>query len=1010
MALTEKQILESLVPEAVVESITFESNRSGDTKGIFVRIIYSIYDVVEQDVIGQWFDQQEYEKYFLLTTKMKVNEDIPIMSIEKSALADSSAGSLLGSIDDSRIKKFTFEKTYLLDEQPRDLKFTVETKFDLGQMERDFGIDLFDLTKMSIIKEKEIVIYKNAQLQYPIQDFRLREQLKRFELSEDRIQNFEFLARKVSAKKKNDRKDAKDFFSDFWLTRNAQGEAKFVFIFDACSFFEKKSRYSEIYERLNALEKYEIVRTIQIPSLKIKRKRVKVLQDNNGRSVIDFKDEYSIEEIVETRKIAENSGFDKIISDNGSIMQINISGVSANALEDNNLLFLTGTDYNMANVTDGTYCYGVSVEVIDTTRQVLLNKLSFLKDRINLIEEILNDSLLPKFYDAQIDKYRMPLDEIVADDIKISRFKSSKSRVKNVYRTFIGNINSEDNRRINNFFRMDRIQSPKELEMIIEIMKSLLQNSASIIGESNDYFSGKKDASASDIRIIEEKYYTEPSKVFDSNIQKMDGAEYLSNFENKEPDAAMREITTLAKDTGDIGLRVIDGGEYESRITSEIAKFFDPGITQVTVPMLNNQREGNNAVSLTGPGSEFLSVSAVLKPSSSPSIFSGRRDIKISNNIIKDSIIKNLENRIPGTPIYASIDERRGASYISRQGGSFGDSSKSRTLLEQDSGKTSSISRPLRLPDRIIEGLERETRKKASEDFVTQKNFEEFIFNKVVKEVKSSFYRRALVVSAGNLPGGAPGSVFDGMTTVKKREVIESAPNQVVAYSILPREELNETSFVVSSEFLTKISFLSGFEKDEEKENLRLPKWENLTLDTYKNNSDKNLLCRIRPYHAEELGIRTNSKTPIYDAFFIVKPVGNFVYEYEEAQEDRSIADSLAAGLGAVRETMEIQMQINDFREQIESKRAELIAHEERNAELVSEMDELNEVVNEFNRNRRCGFLGVCDELSPRVYERLDELMAEYLGTTEVLMPRIRSEIEFLEGVIANLQERLNNL
>ena len=107
MSITEKQILESLVPEAEVESITFESNRSGDKKGIFVRIIYSISDIVEQDVVGQWFDQQEYEKYFLLTTIMRVDDKFPLVSADNSALSNSLAGNLLNSDDDSRIKKFT---------------------------------------------------------------------------------------------------------------------------------------------------------------------------------------------------------------------------------------------------------------------------------------------------------------------------------------------------------------------------------------------------------------------------------------------------------------------------------------------------------------------------------------------------------------------------------------------------------------------------------------------------------------------------------------------------------------------------------------------------------------------------------------------------------------------------------------------------------------------------------------------------------------------------------------
>ena len=53
-----------------------------------------------------------------------------------------------------------------------------------------------------------------------------------------------------------------------------------------------------------------------------------------------------------------------------------------------------------------------------------------------------------------------------------------------------------------------------------------------------------------------------------------------------------------------------------------------------------------------------------------------------------------------------------------------------------------------------------------------------------------------------------------------------------------------------------------------------------LTLDVYRNNGDRNLLCRIKPYHHERLGIRvTNTKSPIFDSVFIIKPVEFFSVE-----------------------------------------------------------------------------------------------------------------------------------
>tara|TARA_R110001592_G_C12866123_1_gene723331 strand:- start:6 stop:689 length:684 start_codon:yes stop_codon:yes gene_type:complete len=77
--------------------------------------------------------------------------------------------------------------------------------------------------------------------------------------------------------------------------------------------------------------------------------------------------------------------------------------------------------------------------------------------------------------------------------------------------------------------------------------------------------------------------------------------------------------------------------------------------------------------------------------------------------------------------------------------------------------------------------------------------------------------------------------------------------------------------------FLTKIEYLSGFDDEN---NMNTPNWKSLTLDVYRNNSDRNLLCRIKPYHHERLGIRvTNTKSPIFDSVFIIKPVEFFSVE-----------------------------------------------------------------------------------------------------------------------------------
>ena len=870
MAQTETEILDSLIPKAVVESVTFESNRSGTESGIIMKVVYSLSDVVEGDAISQWFDQVSYEKYFQVRAELRVDGvldtqyDTPALSTS----SNSAAGHLIETSDNGRVSSFRFEKTYNLLTEPEDLSFTITTSFDIFSLERDFEIDLFRTEQSDTERSESLVIIKNKNLMYPIQDFRIREELKKFEMSTERFENFGSLSQQVSVKKTLDESNANDFMSDFWLTRNAQGEAKFMFIFNAASFFEKKSKYRDIFKRLNAMEKFTIIRDINIPSLKITRKRVKVLQDKKGREVIDFKDELDVQEVIETGKLQNQSTFSRKVTESGSIMQVNVTGVSQSPLDDNNLIFITGTDYGIANASDGAYCYGVSIEAVDTIRTILLERLTGLGERISLMKEILSDSLRPEHYNLQTDLYKKGLEEIVSSDSDIRDFKSAKNLVKRVYRTFIGDLSSHNSSMINRLFRMDSIKSPKELEMLVEVMEKLLNNSLMIIGESSRHASGLTSPSASDIRITAEKFYTSPSRVFDANIPKLEGMEYLSNFSASGQESVIREITSLSDRSSDIGLRVIDGGEWEGRIEDEIGKFFEPGTQEVTLPVLNST-PGTSSVSLTGTGSEFLTVAAMLKSASSISIFNGINDTTASASIIRNDSLRGLNSRLAGTPELASLDNRPSANYLAKSGVAFSDIKKE----------------PLkRRRSLTADALRARVNDEGTDERVSQENFEDYIFDKVSKQKRSSLVTTNIVSAASLRDTTAmQASALSSLSPRQQREEYESAPNQAISYATL-EGKLNEEAFVVSSEFLTKISYLSGFTQGESGDNIGSPEWTDLSLDVYRSNSERNLLCRIKPYHKELLGIRTTSQSPlpIYDAYFIIRPESNFLYETTE--------------------------------------------------------------------------------------------------------------------------------
>ena len=718
--------------------------------------------------------------------------------------------------------------------------------------------------------------------------------MSKFTLSDERKEAYAWLTRNVERKRKMDRDNSTDFFSDFWLTRNAQGEAKFVFIFDMESFFEKRSEYKDFYSRMNNMERLELKKQVNIPSFKVKRKRVKKITDKHGSTVIDFPDEYTHKTVITTSKPQNRQSIIKTTTEDGAIMQINISEVS-----NKDLMFLTGTDYQMANITDGHYAYGVSVEVVDGMREYLLSQLQRLRNQITSMKKIHVESILPthqegqttiKNYDADTNLYVRPLKEITGTD-----FTSSSLAVRKVYQLFAEEPISAYaysslfksrkrtykrtgiEKKINNLFNIDKIKSPTELEMLIEIMETLLRNSLAVIGEPTPMAGtvGRKSVSSSDRIIKAEKFYTTPDMLFDSNVPKLTGMEYLATNSDVSASDVLSEINTLAYDVGDIGIRVIDGAAWESRAFEEVNKFFPSGSTSVQIQTDNSSTPESSTYSLLGTGSEYFTLSYynTEDDNQQPLVYRGvSSNIADTAEIIKKNVL-----------IYEASEE---SIFLSKYGITAYNSEDRVTLLGGDSGNTDSSSRSSRSPDtdttdNIYNNPE------LVEEIEEQKQFEKFIFSKMSDNLNSPFLGTSNIFMQATNP--TPSDMLtllmsdDSRLKRTRTEEIEAAPNQVLSQYQAIMSGNAGGQYRVSESFLTKIEFLKGFESDTESESVSIPIWEGLTIDTYKNNASKNLLCRIKRHNSERLGVRTTaSGVPIYDSVFVINPVGNFTYEYLE--------------------------------------------------------------------------------------------------------------------------------
>ena len=619
MVMTAREILGSVIPEIQLDNVTLETTNDGQTK---VRVNFCIYDLVDKNEIGTWFEQIEYEQYFRPSIELTYSSTEFDRSDMDELLTKEEVFPITGinlpetdyiSSDGYRVNKFPFEFVTTLPKDPYYLKVKMTSEFDIDLLEQNEGIDLSFMgvqygAARYTRKVKSQLIIDERQAKYPFQDFRSRNLINKLEIDETGIiAQFNRRYEEASRIIENNSSRANDFMSDFLLTRNAQGEAKFLFIFDARSFYNKKSEYRRYFSRLTASDQRTVLLRTDINSLKILRKRVKLSSDGLGKpNVINFEDYESRKTLCVTRKPANNPKFTTVSNDTAAIRQIDIEVENAP-----DLYFITGTDYEVARKNSGAYAYGVSISIVDNLKSILREKLARLESNVSKMKKLYYKMSSPENYDAILNLSKKSLQGIdpTAEDMIagiISDFKDTCSIFANNFLS----IDSEGNpSKFQNL--CDSVQqpspSPEIIEVLFTLMEVLLLKARSDIGEpinSSSLISRKN----SDNVIDSEKYYDTPDRIFDASVAKVDGMEYLVDFSENLSQDALEEISSLAYTTGGIGLKTIDAAAFEKRFVSEVERYFSSENVLVSPELNQGGANTQSQVSVTGTGSEYFTL------------------------------------------------------------------------------------------------------------------------------------------------------------------------------------------------------------------------------------------------------------------------------------------------------------------------------------------------------------------------------------------------------------------
>jgi len=685
MALTEKEILDSIVPNIEIDKITLESPKDEDSDGLLVTASFVVYDVVDKDDISMFFAAEEFEKY----TNINIERSFGHHMLSRKRNHTSSLSEVFTEenhyettpLSDGRtLKKFKFTRIFNFDKAPLELVITARSYINTAQIEEDMGLtpDTFKLPLSASIKEEKQVVLKKGQVistttsyiyydangreikwngtrhemldtqgnvigymtganhteesfdlqekverNDKIQDFRARGSLSRFEFDSSslmtELSNIEHQAlRRVSELEA----ESNNVTTELWTTRGISGDARFMMALDIKELIRKKSEYRRYHDSFSPEVFDQLASSAEVRYVKVRRKRVKTTRTPSGILVSDFSDRSEDKIIVETFK-KPNQPFQEIRNESAGIKQVDI--------EQDDLVFLTGTDFEMSEITDGLYSYGYEISVIDPTKSYIENEIIELQSYLSVLESFYEKSISPRNYDRMTNRYTnkysremqgMMHVQFDGDELRTEEFmKASAIKYLTVFRMFASEYFKNPSAAWSLSSGLLGIArstttSPEPVQFLIDIYNSLINRLSSIVGLKRSTIAGtERDSStysfksSMELELTSSRFYEELDSLFDSNVPKRSGVDYLH-----DPSIEFEEARELSQESQTIGLRDISGAQWEPRQRAEISRFFSSATPEIRIPYIATE---NNPLpfSMSAAGTEVLTPTVFLQNS-----------------------------------------------------------------------------------------------------------------------------------------------------------------------------------------------------------------------------------------------------------------------------------------------------------------------------------------------------------------------------------------------------------
>lgn len=469
---------------------------------------------------------------------------------------------------------------------------------------------------------------------------------------------------KMSSNDKIDPKRVEEYFSDFNLATDRNGDTKFFFSINYEKLITELSLYGGLVKKAGSRFVQEMMVQTKIKELRIVRRRVRQGSNVSRFVVIEGLQKFDNNEPDELICIGGEKSFGTFVQNNtikGALREVQLVLDSTVP----GVRHFTGMDKTMSDVTDGYYQYGIELEIDDGSLEFFKNKVLDLRDalaELNTYYVEASKLSLSKFIaEVQDPHIQHPSENAGTTEKLIGNFDIESNRftqkfINQMTRKYSGRnlraapwiapiviyadvldmfTDAFQSRRdrgvvLNSLFTYTspKTGNPSGILAVIKLIESLIGSLETIVGtvskkspkrfltatnQSFGLYSGRNVKRSIKLN----KFF---NKLFDSNTIKGVGLDYLSNGHDDTKN--------------DDGLKRISGSDFLQRINSETLRYFkdtDPDIslntgdTQITL----KDRISNTSFS-------FLSPSRVDLP---------RKSISLLDNI-GAPITRSKRNRV----------------------------------------------------------------------------------------------------------------------------------------------------------------------------------------------------------------------------------------------------------------------------------------------------------------------------------------------------------------------------